>query len=88
MRIVIDLLAYTGRVDPAALELCAALARARGADDRYQGELWVAAPLHDQEALETLRLEPLLAARVRAFDLGSNPRLAALLRRHALAGLA
>ena len=88
MRIVIDLLAYTGRVDPAALELCAALARARGADDRYRGELWVAAPLHDQEALETLRLEPLLAARVRAFDLGSNPRLAALLRRHALAGLA
>jgi len=86
MRIVIDLLAYSGRVDPAALALCAALARQHGASAHT--ELWVAAPLHDPDALEILRLEAALAGRVRAIDLPRNARLHAPLRRHALAGLA
>jgi len=83
MRIIIDLLAYPGHVTPTALELCAALAR------QAQGrcELYVAAPLHDMETLEVLRLEPALAGRVRAFDLSPDTRIGALLRRHAIAGL-
>lgn len=84
MRIIIDLLAHPGRVTPAALELCAALAR----EAQGRCELWVAAPLHDMGALEILRLEPALAHRVRAFDLAHDTRIAALLRRHAIAGLA
>lgn len=84
MRIIIDLLAHPGSVAPAVLELCAALARQ--ADGRC--ELWVAAPLHDMDALEILRLEPRLAGRVRAFELSSDTRVGALLRRHAIAGLA
>jgi len=88
MRIVIDLLAYPGRIEPAALALCAQLARQHGAHADRPGELWVAAALHDPDALEILRLEPALAARVRAIDLGPNPRLRAALRSHALAGLA
>ncbi|WP_020651810.1 glycosyltransferase [Massilia niastensis] len=83
MRIVIDLLGYHGRVDPAALAL--ALDLARHAKTR---ELLVAAPLHDPAALESLRLEPSLRhARVRAFDVVASGRTRELVRRHALSGL-
>ncbi|MEW7849683.1 glycosyltransferase [Massilia aurea] len=82
MRIVIDLLGHADHVDAPALTLAAALARAAGELD-----VWVAAPLHDTAALELLRLEPALGARVRAFDLPAGPAHA-LLRRHAIAGLA
>ena len=80
MRIVIDLLGYSTRVDAAALRLCAQLARQvpAGAD------LWVAAPMSDTGALETLRLEPALAERVRSVDLSINGVARTLLRRHAL----
>ncbi|MBD8541182.1 glycosyltransferase [Oxalobacteraceae sp. CFBP 8761] len=88
MRIVIDLLGAADRasVPAPALALSTALARLAAADSLHH-TLWIAAPLHDTVTLELLRLEPALAARVRAFDLPAGP-VHALLRRHAVAGLA
>jgi glycosyltransferase involved in cell wall biosynthesis len=85
MRIVIDLLGYADRVDMSALTLAVLLARS--ASGQAPLELWVAAPLHDTATLERLRLEPALGAHVRAFDLPRGPAHA-LLRRHAVAGMA
>lgn len=84
MRIVIDLLGYPDRIASDALALCAALARLAGAQGH---SLRVAAPLHDSEALETLRLQPGLEHGVRAIDLGEPGALREPLRRHALDGL-
>lgn len=83
MRLVIDLLGYPNRVEPGALRLCALLARQvpQGVD------LWVAAPLNDPQALETLRLEPALERRVRSVELPSSGATRTQLRRHALHGL-
>ncbi|MBQ5942976.1 MULTISPECIES: glycosyltransferase [unclassified Massilia] len=88
MRIVIDLLGHHGRVDPAAVALALTLARQKPHGGAGAHELWVAAPLHDPVALESLRLEPALgAARVRAFDIPAGGRTRELVRRHALGGL-
>jgi len=83
MRLVIDLLGYANRVDPAALRLCALLAR----QCPPEAELWVAAPLNDPDALEIVRLEPALERRVRSIALPSGGAVRTQLRRHALHGL-
>jgi len=83
MRLVIDLLGYSNRVDPAALRLCAQLAQ----QCPQETELWVAASLNDPDALESLRLEPALAQRVRSVELPSSGAVRAQLRRHALHSL-
>jgi glycosyltransferase involved in cell wall biosynthesis len=89
MRIAIDFLDGQRAAPPSTIaqvkDLAALLAR-----DAAGGVLWAAAPTHDPDTLETLRLAfaatPGLT--VRAFDLHANARLDAALRQQALAGLA
>jgi glycosyltransferase involved in cell wall biosynthesis len=86
MRIVIDLLDTQGGPDAACLKLAQELAQ-----DAGPREIWIAAPLRDTDALETVRLAfagILPRERVRAFDLPLAGRMRELVRQHALAGLA
>jgi glycosyltransferase involved in cell wall biosynthesis len=85
MRIVIDFLDTRDEIAPAALALARDMAQAAEG-----GEVWIAAPLRAPKAIAALRLAcagVLPPARIRAFALPPPGRIAAMVRRHALAGL-